>query len=263
MTLFHGVALVTGAASGIGQAIATSFAQEGCRTIVVADRNADGLLATERLVLAAAGSDGVTVLRITMDVLQEDQITNLISRAVEAFGRIDYAVNAAGILSNNERSHETTTPDFDRINGVNYRGCWLTSRAEIQQMLKQEPLPTHDGRPGSRGSIVNIASQLGIVGRPAAAAYCASKAAVISMTRCDAIDYSKDDIRVNCVCPGVIDTPMTRPNMDVLGPAIAIAPMNRAGSAQEVADAVLFLSSSKASFIQGTAMVVDGGYTIN
>jgi len=130
-------------------------------------------------------------------------------------------------------------------------------------MLKQDPLPTHDGRPGCRGSIVNIASQLGIVGRSAAAAYCASKAAVISMTRCDAIDYSKDDIRVNCVCPGVIDTPMTRPKMDTLGPAIAMAPMNRPGTAQEVADCVLFLCSSKASFVQGSAMVVDGGYTIN
>lgn len=149
----------------------------------------------------------------------------LINKAVETFGRLDYVCNSAGkrtriyqdayeakettgTLSNNERSHETSLEEFDRINNINYKGCWLCSRAEIQQILKQEPLPTHDGRPGNRGSVVNIASQLGIVGRPAArtypplssfttyctwidlkltfsAAYCGSKAAVISMTRCD------------------------------------------------------------------------------
>ncbi|KAK3115027.1 hypothetical protein LTR53_006067 [Teratosphaeriaceae sp. CCFEE 6253] len=119
-----------------------------------------------------------------------------------------------GVLSNNERSDATTLAEFDRINGVNYRGCWLSSRAEITQMLGQAPLPTHDGRAGARGSVV-------------------------------------------------IDTPMTRPNMAVLGPAIAIAPLARAGTAQEVADCVLFLASAKASFVQGSALVVDGGYVIN
>ena len=102
------------------------------------------------------------------DVLHEDQVDRLIEVAVKDYGRIDYVCNAAGVLSNNERSTETSSKDFDQINGVNYRGCWLASRAELAQMLKQDPLPTHDGRPGNRGSIVNIASQLGIVGRSAA-----------------------------------------------------------------------------------------------
>ncbi|EME79141.1 uncharacterized protein MYCFIDRAFT_57797 [Pseudocercospora fijiensis CIRAD86] len=263
MTLFPGVALVTGAASGIGQATAISFAREGCRKIAIADRNAAGLAETSKLIEEAGSGEIVHIVSQTVDISQEAQVEDFIHRVVRDLGRIDYAANCAGILSNNQPSTGTSAADFDKINSVNYRGCWLSSRAEIKQMLGQEPLPSHDGRRGNRGSIVNIASQLGIVGRPAAPAYCASKAAVISMTQCDAIDYSKDNIRINCVCPGVIDTPMTRPQMDVLGPAISIAPMNRAGTAQEISDAVLFLCSSKATFVQGSAMVVDGGYTIN
>ncbi|KAI7361534.1 NAD(P)-binding protein [Hortaea werneckii] len=233
--MFPGVALVTGAASGIGQATAVSFAKEGCSQIVIADRNVNGLNETHSRVQEAAPS--CSVLSVQTDVSDQESVQALIDKAVETFGRLDYVCNSAGTLSNNERSHETSLEEFDRINNINYKGCWLCSRAEIQQILKQEPLPTHDGRPGNRGSVVNIASQLGI--------------------------YSNDNIRVNCICPGVIETPMTTPNMDVLGPAISIAPMNRPGTAQEVADCVLFLCSSKATFVQGSAMVVDGGYVIN
>jgi NAD(P)-dependent dehydrogenase (short-subunit alcohol dehydrogenase family) len=175
----------------------------------------------------------------------------------------------------------TSSGHFDQINGVNYRGCWLCSRAEIEQMLKQDPLTTHDGRPGNRGSVVNISSQLGVVGREKScqykpllelsindshtmlcftffyttsssfrmhelmilliAVYCAAKAAVIGMTRADAIDYSPSQIRVNCVCPGLIDTPMLGTfEQKVLERDIAVAPMNRMGTPQEVADVVLF-----------------------
>lgn len=157
-------------------------------------------------------------------------------------------------------------------------------------MIKQEPLPSHDpSRSPQRGAVVNIASQLGIVGRPNAreslpsflsllysrcvldlltstAAYCSSKAAIIAMTRSDAIDYSKDDIRVNCVCPGIIETPMTTHSEEVrerLRPAVDIAPMRRMGQPDEVADTVLFLCSTFASFVQGHALVVDGGYILS
>ncbi|KXS98595.1 hypothetical protein AC578_4335 [Pseudocercospora eumusae] len=285
MTLFPGVALVTGAASGIGQATAISFAREGCRKIAIADRNAAGLAETSKAIEEAASGEIVYIVSQTVDISQEAQVEGFVHRVVRDLGRIDYAANCAGILSSNQPSTETSYADFDKINSVNYRGCWLSSRAEIKQMLLQEPLQSHDGRPGNRGSIVNIASQLGLVGRPAArkekhpdpkipltitytnknpAAYCASKAAVISLTQCDAIDYSKHNIRINCVCPGIIDTPMTRPQISsILAPAITIAPMNRPGTAQEIADAVLFLCSSKATFVQGSAMVVDGGYIIN
>ncbi|ENH71467.1 2-(R)-hydroxypropyl-CoM dehydrogenase [Fusarium oxysporum f. sp. cubense race 1] len=231
MSIFNGVALVTGAAS------------EGCKKIVIVDRDAKKLDDTE-LAIKETFRD-VQVLAVPTDISKEEDIENLYSETIKAFGRVDYVVNGAGVLSNNKRSHESSVEEFDMINNVNYRGCWLSSRAAI------------------RGSIVNIASQLGVVGRSAAPAYCGSKAAVISMTRCDAIDYSKDLIRVNAVCPGLIDTAMTRPQADVLSPAINIAPMGRMGSPQEVADCILFLASSKASFVQGSAMMVDGGYVIN
>ncbi|CAI6274272.1 unnamed protein product [Periconia digitata] len=155
------------------------------------------------------------------------------------------------------------TESFDRLNNINYRGLWLSCRAQLRNMLRQKALSEEAKE---RGSIVNIASQLGIVGRPGAAAYCASKAAIINMTRSNAIDYSDDGIRVNCVCPGVIETPMTTTSPEMvkaLKPAIDIAPMKRMGTPDEVADAVLFLCSPQASFIQGHALVVDGGYTIN
>jgi NAD(P)-dependent dehydrogenase (short-subunit alcohol dehydrogenase family) len=104
-------------------------------------------------------------------MLQEEAVDTMVKRTVEKWGRLDYAVNAAGIIGNNDRSTSTSSFQFDMINGVNYRGAWLSSRVELTQMLKQESLPTHDGRPGDRGSIVNIASQLGIVGRPNAREY--------------------------------------------------------------------------------------------
>lgn len=186
-------------------------------------------------------------------------------------------VNCAGVLQNEfARSTDVSAQEFDFINSVNYRGAWLVSRAALRRMLTQEPLPLTDGngneeggeswRPKQRGSIVNIASQLGVVSRAGAAAYCASKAAVIGLTRADAIDFSKDLIRVNCVCPGVIDTNMTTSSperVEAMAPAVKVAPMGRMGDPREVADAVLFLSSSRASFVQGHALVVDGGYVIN
>ncbi|KUJ20054.1 NAD(P)-binding protein [Mollisia scopiformis] len=264
MTLFPGVALVTGAASGIGRATAVSFALEGCYQVAICDRNLEGLVETEKYMREVSATCDILVHQV--DMLLDDQIEGMVQAAVSKWGRVDYAVNAAGVIGNNDRSTDTTSQQFDLINGINYRGCWLSSRAELAQMLKQEPLPTHDGRPGSKGSIVNIASQLGVVSRPNAPAYCASKAAVISMTKSDAIDYSKDNIRINCVCPGVIATPMTQGDPEfraALAPAIAIAPMDRMGTAQEIADACLFLCSSKASFVQGHAMVVDGGYVIS
>ncbi|KAN0102674.1 short chain dehydrogenase [Hyaloscypha variabilis] len=264
MTLFPGVALITGAASGIGRATAISFALEGCRQIAISDINLNGLHETAKYMKEV--SSDVDILVQQVDMQEEVQIEYMVQAAAKKFGRVDYAVNCAGVGGIRERSIDLTAKQFDFVTNINYRGVWLSSRAELAQMLKQEPLPTHDGRPGSRGAIVNIASQLGIVSTYSAPAYCAAKAAVISMTRSDAIDYSKENIRINCVCPGIIDTPMTHGDSGftkALETSIAIAPMNRKGTPQEVADACLFLCSSKASFVQGHAMVVDGGYIIN
>ncbi|KAG0646376.1 2-(R)-hydroxypropyl-dehydrogenase [Hyphodiscus hymeniophilus] len=265
MALFPGVALIVGSASGIGQQTAVSFANEGCHRIALLDRSAEGLTRTAALIAALPLSTKAETFTQVVDVLEEASIIAAITAIVKLWGRIDYAVNSAGVTGNNQASTDTATHAFDTINGINYRGTWLCSREELKVMLNQTPLPTHDGRPGNRGSVVNVSSQLALVGRPRASAYCASKSAVIGMTRVDAIDYSVHNIRVNCVCPGIVDTPMTQGpgQAERLKPVISIAPLNRLGTPQEIADAIIFLSSSKASFMQGAAMVVDGGYTIN
>ncbi|KAE8147878.1 hypothetical protein BDV25DRAFT_131707 [Aspergillus avenaceus] len=263
---FPGVAIITGAGgTGIGAAVAKSFASAGCDRIAITDLNPTSLNQTEQAIRESYPQTKLLVR--AGNVADEQFVESFISEAVTVFGRLDYAVNCAGILGQSLRSTDTSTEAFDQINNVNYRGCWLCSRAELRQMIKQESLPSHDpDRVPQRGAVVNIASQLGIVGRPNGPAYCSSKAAIIAMTRSDAIDYSKDDIRVNCVCPGVIETPMTTHNEEVrerLRPAVDIAPMKRMGRPEEVADTVLFLCSTFASFIQGHALVVDGGYIIN
>ncbi|KAJ4422620.1 hypothetical protein N0V82_002739 [Gnomoniopsis sp. IMI 355080] len=259
---FPGVVLITGAGgTGIGAAVARGFALGGCTRIAITDINADTLASTAKSISEI--NPKAEILDSVGSVADEAFVQKLVDSTVERFGRLDYAVNCAGVLGDALRSSETPTSLFDRINDVNYKGSWMVSRAALGHMIKQEVLPEH---PGQRGSIVNIASQLGLVGRPEAAPYCASKAAVISMTRCDAIDYSKESIRVNCVCPGVIRTPMTTGTPETeerMKPAVDIAPMKRMGTPEEIASAVLFLSSSDASFVQGHALVVDGGYTVN
>ncbi|PYH98671.1 oxidoreductase [Aspergillus ellipticus CBS 707.79] len=263
---FPGAAVITGAGgTGIGAAVAKGFASTGCERIAITDLNPSSLDHTRAAILASHPQIRLVVK--AGDISDETFVEAFINEVVGVFGRLDYAVNCAGILGEALRTTETSTAIFDHINNVNYRGSWLCSRAELRQMVKQDPLSSHDpNRAPQRGAIVNVASQLGIVGRPSAPAYCSSKAAVIAMTRSDAIDYSDDGIRVNCVCPGVIETPMTTYNEEArerLRPAVEIAPMKRMGKPEEVADAVLFLCSTLASFVQGHALVVDGGYVIN
>ncbi|KAK8041859.1 hypothetical protein PG993_006382 [Apiospora rasikravindrae] len=237
-----GVAYITGAGgTGIGAAVAKAFARSGCSRIAITDINKKSLDSTRDAILQIHPKAQITSR--DGDISDEVFVNSFVADIAKTFSRVDYAVNCAGILGENLRSHETKTSAFD--------------------LITKEPLPDH---PKQRGAVVNIASQLGVVARPNAAPYCASKAAIINMTRSDAIDYSQDGIRVNCVCPGVIETPMTTGSAEVterLKPAINIAPMQRMGTPDEIADAVLFLCSPQASFIQGHALVVDGGYTIN
>ncbi|EFY84488.1 oxidoreductase, short-chain dehydrogenase/reductase family [Metarhizium acridum CQMa 102] len=257
-----GVALITGAGgTGIGAAVAKAFARSGCSRFAITDINPTSLEGTRAAILEI--NPQASVSSEAGDVSDETFVSEFVSKSTEIFTRIDYAVSCAGILGPSLRSHETPVSEFDKITNVNYKGSWLVSRAVIGQMVKQQYLPEH---PEQRGAVVNIASQLGLVAQPTAPVYCASKAAIINMTRSDAIDYSLDNIRVNCVCPGVIETPMTTGSDEVikrLRPAIDIAPLRRMGRPEEIVDAVLFLCSKQASFIQGHALVVDGGYTIN
>ncbi|OQD88051.1 hypothetical protein PENANT_c004G03733 [Penicillium antarcticum] len=261
--MFSGVAVITGAGgTGIGAATAKAFATAGCERIAITDLNNETLQCTAE---AISSTHPKTQLLVRAGNVADDHFADsFIDAVVQQFGRVDYAVNCAGVLGKPLRSVETPLEEFDRVNNINYRGCWLCSRAELRQMASQSELPSHDpSRPGQRGSIVNVSSQLGIVSRPGAPAYCASKSAIIGMTRADAIDYSKDGIRVNCICPGVIETPLVMEKPEVraaISPAVEIAPMKRMGKPAEVADAILFLCSTQASFVQGHAMVVDGGY---
>ncbi|KAI9367767.1 hypothetical protein BJX61DRAFT_526987 [Aspergillus egyptiacus] len=256
-----GVALITGAGGGIGAATAYAFVRAGCHRIAITDLKGDALETTKKSILEI--NPDAQVLAIAGDIADQSFVDSFASEVNQAYGRLDYLINCAGILGDALRTGETPIELFDRINRVNYRSVWLCSRAGFAQMLKQDPLPQH---PEQRGAVVNIASQLGIVARPGAAPYCGSKSAVINMTRADAIDYSRDSIRVNCVCPGVIATAMTGETEERrkrFTPAAEIAPMKRMGTAEEVANTVLFLCSPLASFVQGHALVVDGGYTIN
>ncbi|WWD16663.1 hypothetical protein CI109_101093 [Kwoniella shandongensis] len=277
-TDFPGVALVTGAGgTGIGAAVARAFAQSGCTKLVVTDYNATTLSQiTESL---RQSHQSLQILSVAGDISSSSFIDDLFSQIEKTFGRLDYAVNCAGISGNNAPSFESTVEDFDRINGVNYRGLWMCSKKELEIMKGQDLLPKDGGDElrRQRGSIVNIASQLGVVGRTDAPIYCASKSAVIGLTRADAMDASPYLIRVNALCPGIIRTAMTdhslRPPLpegekDMTAPMeltkeINMAPMRRMGSPEEMADIVLFLASEKASFVQGAAWVADGGYTIN
>lgn len=168
--MFPGVAVVTGAAgTGMGQAIAKSFAREGCKHIAITDINAQLLDVTKREIQEAF--PGVEVHAQAGDIADDKFVEAFFDVVKQKFGSINYAVNCAGIMGNNQNSTSSSISDFDKINSINYRGCWLSSRAELKHMLKQDALTTHDGRPGERGAIVNIASQLGVVGRPNARKY--------------------------------------------------------------------------------------------
>ncbi|KAK5065112.1 hypothetical protein LTR84_000948 [Exophiala bonariae] len=260
-----GVALITGAASGIGRAVAHTFVAEGCTRLVLADLNGDGLQDVARE-LKALDSVVQTCL-VTCDVSEESQVQGMIDEGVAAFGAIHYAVNNAGISSKPRvRTHELEVESYDRVHSVNQRGVWLCERAELRQMLKQEPeLRSRAGTTPQRGSIVNISSIFGRVSHGNVGAYGASKAAVLGISRTDACAYGKDGIRVNSVCPGYIRTPLLDHQIKIgtyPEEMIKLIPLERWGLAEEIAEGVVFLASEKASFITGEELYIDGGSVV-
>lgn len=251
--------------------MARAFAAAGCTNLALCDINIKGLQSTlEAVRKYSATAPGTKFEVYDCDVTEASTVSKVFAKIVEVFGRIDYAVNCAGITTNNKPSTECSIEDFDRINAVNLRGVWLSSREELK-VMKTQPLnlgikneiPEYRAQ---RGAIVNIASGSAIVAVPNSPAYAAAKAGVVSLTRADALDYSPHRIRVNAVLPGLVDTPM----MDqvpgqrdmVIQMAVPMVPMKRLLLPEEIADAALFLCSWKASSVQGSSMVVDGGYTI-
>ncbi|WP_251096611.1 glucose 1-dehydrogenase [Streptomyces sp. Caat 7-52] len=243
------VALVTGAASGMGLATARAFARAGA-AIVLADLNQK---AAERAAEELTGA-GHQALGISCDVADEDQAAAMVARTVETFGRLDMAFNNAGIQAPPADAADETAADFDRVNTVNLRGIWTCQKHELRQMRTQ----------GS-GAIVNCSSLGGLVGLPKRAAYHASKHGVIGLTKSAAVEYAPRGIRINAVCPGVIETPMVADMLE--GQAEAMAeimrqqPIGRLGTADEIANAVLWLCSPGAAFVIGVALPVDGGFT--
>ena len=253
-TTFSGqVALVTGGAAGIGRTTAEAFAREGLK-VVVADMDKDG---GEETVAAikAAGSDAIFV---SCDVTKERDVQSLIKTICSTYGSVDYAFNNAGIDIEKGKLNNGTEDEFDSIMAVNVKGVWLCMKHQISQMISQ-----------GVGAIVNMSSIGGLGAAPNMSIYCASKHAVIGLTKSAAVENARKGIRINAVCPGVIDTNMfNRSRMfdrlevsdsETRARVNAIHPMDRIGTAEEIADAVLYLCSDGASFITGHTLSVDGG----
>ena len=243
-------ALVTGGGSGIGRATAIAMAREGAR-VAVSDLSKEGIDETVALINAAGGQS----IAIQGDVTDEADVANMVARTVSAFGRIDCAFNNAGVAGRSvgppgQRIHELTQPSVAKMFSVNLMGVFLCLKYEIAQMLKQ----------GDGGAIVNTASIAGLVGLATSAHYVATKHGVVGLTKSAAIEYAQDGIRVNCVNPGYIKTPMTRETMDErYDEIIAKVPVRRLGVPEEIAEAVVWMCSDKASFMTGASHVIDGG----
>jgi NAD(P)-dependent dehydrogenase (short-subunit alcohol dehydrogenase family) len=242
------VALVTGGASGIGRATALTFAREGAK-LIIADMNEDGGQQTVHMITEKGGE----AIFVRTDVSQAIEVQALISQAVETYGRLDCAHNNAGISGGlSARTAEYPEDLWHQVIAINLTGVWLCMKCELDQMCKQ-----------GGGAMVNTASVAGLGGYHGASAYVASKHGVVGLTKTAALEYAQQGIRVNCVCPGYIATPMTAPGMNDptrLARLIAREPMGRVGTPEEIAEAVVWLCSDAASFVTGHAMAVDGGY---
>jgi NAD(P)-dependent dehydrogenase (short-subunit alcohol dehydrogenase family) len=243
--------LVTGGASGIGRATALAFAREGAR-VLVADRNETGAQETIGLI-NAAGGQGISM---KVDVTSEEEVAAMVALAVTSFGRLDCAFNNAGIAGAavgtvGKRIAEWSQAAWEGMLAVNLTGVFLCMKHEITRMLAQ-----------NGGAIVNTASIAGLVGLPMGAAYVASKHGVIGATRTAALEYATDNIRINAVCPGYIETPMTADTMRRRGPELmALVPTHRLGQPEDIAEAVVWLCSDRAGFVTGSAYTIDGGYS--
>lgn len=243
------VAFVTGASSGMGLAAARAFAESGA-AVGLADVNDAALNAAAKQLT----DEGHRVISLVCDVSDEDQVAAAVDRTVETFGRLDMAYNNAGIQIPPTDAADESIEQFEKVHAINLRGIWASMKHELRHMRAQ----------GS-GAIVNCSSLGGLVGIPGRASYHSSKHGVIGLTTSAALEYAPRGIRINAICPGTINTPMVS-DMIAKGEldraeAEANQPINRLGTAEEMAQAVMWLCSPGASFVVGVALPVDGGYT--
>lgn len=241
------VAIVTGGSSGMGRAAALAFAREGAN-VVVADTNVqDGEETVRRF-----KDSGAEALFVPADVSQATAVEALVNTTIATYGRLDYAFNNAGINEEHGPLTDCTEAEWDRIISINLKGIWLCMKYEIPQMLKL-----------GRGVIVNTASVVGLTGGRGFPAYVASKHGIIGLTKAAALDYGKQGIRVNAVCPGTIYTSMYERRVgndpDTTARIISEIPLQRLGQPEDIAEAVIWLCSEGASFVTGHSLVVDGG----
>jgi len=243
------VAIVTGAASGIGRATARAFAQSGVK-VVLADISAE---VGEGVAGEISRQTGTATSFVKCDVSKAIEVERMVRHAIERFGRVDYAFNNAGTEGVAAATAECTEENFDRTLAIDLKGTWLCMKHEIAQMLKQ-----------GGGAIVNCSSIAGLVGFPNLPAYVAAKHGVIGLTKTAALELAKSNIRVNAICPGVIHTPMVDRfvggDAEAMRALVAGEPIGRIGEPSEIADAVLYLCSARASFVTGAALPADGGW---
>lgn len=243
------IALVTGASAGIGKATALAFAREGAK-VVLSDITPEG-----EGVAAQIREAGGEALFVRCDVAEEAEVRALLERTVATYGGLDCAFNNAGIEGEQAVLTEQSIANFDRVIAINLKGPWLCMRAEIPYMLER-----------GGGAIVNCSSIAGLVGLAGITPYSASKHGLIGITKTAALEYAQQNIRINAVCPGVIQTAMidrfTKGDAELAASLAAGAPMARAGRSEEIADAVLYLCADGAGFVTGHSLVVDGGWTV-
>ena len=249
MVLAEKVAIVTGGASGIGRATAFLFAREGA-TVAIADMSETAGQAVAQQIVENRGR----AIFMRTDVTKPADCQSVVERTIGEFGKIDILFNNAGIIRR-ASVVELNEDDWDRVMAVNVKSVFLLSRLVIPIMAKS-----------GGGSIINMSSGWGLVGGPRAAVYCASKGAVVLLTKAMAVDHGPQNIRVNCICPGDTDTNMLRSEAQQLGESedrffadSARRPLGRVGKPEEIAQAALYLASDASSFVTGTALVVDGG----
>lgn len=242
MRLKDKVAIITGGCSGIGRTTAILFAEEGAKVVIADVKNGENIV-------ELIGKDRGEAIFVQTDVSKEEDCKKLIDTTIETYGKIDILVNNAGIIRFS-KVHEMKEEDWNNVININLKGIFLCTKNVLPDMI------TH-----GKGTIINIASVVGLVGAQNISAYCASKGGIIAFTRAVAAEYAHNNIRVNCICPGPIDTPMLRKTTKDVKVYENLVLLKRVGKPEDVAYAALYLASDESSYTTGSIMTVDGGMT--